>query len=81
MSIDRHMPLSKAARLCGVHRKTMRKHLEKFCGLVFHPMGRGCSPLVSEADVQVVIDKLSGVHNWSIARRRVRNREAQERVA
>lgn len=58
------MPLAKAAKLCGVSPKTMRRWLEKDCGLVFRNQ-RFQRVLVAESDVEAVIAKRRGVRDWS----------------
>lgn len=65
MISERYIPLAKAAKILGIHRQTLRKRLEKDCGLVFGRMGRGVSPLVSERDIQFLIEKYTGQRNWS----------------
>ena len=65
MITEKYMRLGKAARLLGIYRKTLRRWLEKDCGLVFQSLGRGNSPLVSERDIQTVIAKRTGKRTWS----------------
>lgn len=69
MITDRYMTLGKAARIVGAHPKTLRRWLEIDCGLVFTRMGRGRQPLVSEVDIQTVINKRTGARDWSRSRR------------
>lgn len=65
MISERYMPLNKAARILGVTSKTARKWFERDCGLVFKA-ARFQRTLVSETDVQRVIDCRTGVRNWSV---------------
>lgn len=67
MISERYMPLDKAARICGVSPKTMRRWLEKDCGLVFRNQ-RFQRVLVAERDVQALIAKRAGVRSWSRAK-------------
>jgi predicted site-specific integrase-resolvase len=64
---ERYMPLAKAAKLCGVSPKTMRRWLEKDRGLVFH-QPKFQRVLVAESDVQAVIAKRTGARDWSGSR-------------
>jgi predicted site-specific integrase-resolvase len=64
---ERYMPLDKAAKICGVSPKTMRRWLEKDCGLVFRN-ARFQRVLVAESDVQALIAKRIGARDWSRSR-------------
>ncbi len=61
MITEKYIRLGRAAlEIFGVHRQTLRKWLEEDCGLVFRSHGRGCSPLVAERDLEVVLAKRCG---------------------
>ena len=67
MIAERYLPLDKAAKICGVSPKTMRRWLEKDCGLVFRN-ARFQRVLVAERDVQALIAKRTGARSWSRAK-------------
>jgi hypothetical protein len=64
MITDKYMPLSKAAKILGVTTQTARKWFEIDCGLVFRP-ARFQRSLVSERDLQAVINKRVAKRGWS----------------
>jgi hypothetical protein len=67
--MDKYLPLNKAAKQLGITTKTLRRWLEKDCGLVFR-LGRYERALVSERDLEVLIRKKTGERNWSRPRRK-----------
>ena len=64
MITEKYIRLGKAARMLGIDRKTLRRWLEKDCGLSFRSLGRGNSPLVAERDIEAVIAKRTGQRTW-----------------
>lgn len=65
MLSEAYMPLTRAAKLCGVTAKTMKRWLEME-GFVFLKGGGGMRrrPLVAESDVKALIAKRAPTKRW-----------------
>lgn len=61
--IEKHYSISKAAKLCGVSFKTMKRWLKQDLGIVFPRIENGSKLLVTNADVMKILNMRRDVRN------------------